>query len=71
MEIINEDKWGEEVWVAANSQGTNSRDTAPSNLILYWGKHVSFQLLWAQSCVNVDASIGQAGGRPYAGQTNR
>lgn len=41
METINEDKWGEEVWGAATSPGTNSRDTAHSNLILYWGKHVS------------------------------
>lgn len=47
MEIITEDKWGEEVWGAATSPGTNCRDTAHSNLILYWGKHVSFHLFQA------------------------
>jgi anaerobic selenocysteine-containing dehydrogenase len=46
METINEDKWGEEVWGAATSPGTNSRDTAHSNLILYWGKNVSHHFQW-------------------------
>ena len=46
MQTINKDNWGKEVWGAATSEGTNSRDTANSNLILYWGKNVrhSYQL---------------------------
>lgn len=46
METITEDQWGEEVWGAATSSGTNNRDTAHSNLIFYWGKHVSLNSLW-------------------------
>ena len=40
MTIITDDKWDEEVWGAATSEGTNKRDTANSNLTFYWGKKV-------------------------------
>ena len=40
MTTITDDKWDEEVWGAATSPGTNKRDTANSNLTLYWGKKV-------------------------------
>ena len=40
MTKITDDKWDEEVWGAATSQGTNDRDTANSNLTFYWGKKV-------------------------------
>lgn len=42
MQTINEDKWEKEIWEAATSSGTNSRDTANKNLFFYWGKNVSF-----------------------------
>lgn len=41
MEEITADKWEKGVWEAATSRGTNERDTANSNLILYWGKNAS------------------------------
>lgn len=40
MTTITDDKWDEEVWGAATSEGTNSRDTANANLTFYWGKKV-------------------------------
>ena len=41
METITNDKWGEEVWGAATDPGTTSGDTINSNLVFFWGKHVS------------------------------
>lgn len=41
MEEITADKWEKGVWEAATSRGTNARDTANSNLILYWGENAS------------------------------
>lgn len=41
MEMINEDKWTEEVWGAATAPGNNYLDTANSNLVFFWGKNVS------------------------------
>jgi len=40
MHTITDDKWDQEVWGAALSEGTNSRDTINSNLTMYWGKKV-------------------------------
>ena len=40
MTTITDDRWDEEVWGAATSEGTNKRDTANSNLTFYWGQKV-------------------------------
>ncbi|KAL9000232.1 MAG: hypothetical protein Q9169_001134 [Polycauliona sp. 2 TL-2023] len=39
MDMITNDKWGEEVWGAATEQGTNSKDTIHSNLVFFWGQN--------------------------------
>ncbi|KAL8731964.1 MAG: hypothetical protein Q9166_003096 [cf. Caloplaca sp. 2 TL-2023] len=39
MDMITDDKWGEEVWGAATEPGTNSKDTIHSNLVFFWGKN--------------------------------
>ncbi|KAI4121745.1 MAG: hypothetical protein LQ338_006190 [Usnochroma carphineum] len=39
MDMITDDKWGEEVWGAATEPGTNSKDTINSNLVFFWGRH--------------------------------
>lgn len=48
MTTITDDKWDKEVWGAATSEGTNSRDTANSNLTFYWGEKV-FQFTHIQT----------------------
>lgn len=53
MKMITEPQWTAEVWGAATSAGTNKRDTANSNLVLYWGKGVRFKPS-ASLSVNVD-----------------
>lgn len=40
MHTITDDNWDKEVWGAAMSEGTNSRDTIHSNLTMYWGRKV-------------------------------
>lgn len=64
MTTITDDKWDEEVWGAATSEGTNHRDTANSNLIFYWGKAV-FPIHVQPSPINADITPGQVGSRPY------
>ena len=49
MKTITEDKWGKEVWGAATSEGTNIKDTANSNLTMYWGNKVIFQVFRSTS----------------------
>ena len=44
MRSITEDKWDEKVWGAATAEGTNERDTAHSNLTLYWGQGVNLSI---------------------------
>ncbi|KAI4137776.1 MAG: hypothetical protein L6R39_007107 [Caloplaca ligustica] len=39
MDMITDDKWGEEIWGAATDPGTNSKDTINSNLVFFWGQH--------------------------------
>ncbi|KAL8858846.1 MAG: hypothetical protein Q9178_004650 [Gyalolechia marmorata] len=39
MDMITNDKWGEEVWGAATEPGTNSKDTIHSNLVFFWGQN--------------------------------
>ncbi|KAL8920568.1 MAG: hypothetical protein Q9208_006190 [Pyrenodesmia sp. 3 TL-2023] len=39
MDMITNDKWGEEVWGAATEPGTNQGDTISSNLVFFWGSH--------------------------------
>ncbi|KAL8904867.1 MAG: hypothetical protein Q9207_002990 [Kuettlingeria erythrocarpa] len=39
MDMITDDKWGEEVWGAATEPGTNKGDTINSNLVFFWGRH--------------------------------
>ncbi|KAL8764688.1 MAG: hypothetical protein Q9209_007930 [Squamulea sp. 1 TL-2023] len=39
MDMITNDKWGEEVWGAATEPGTNNKDTIHSNLVFFWGQH--------------------------------
>lgn len=69
MHTINEDKWEKEVWGAAISPGTNSRDTANSNLILYWGKDVRHSDEFQR--VATDSLVGQVSGEQHTGRINR
>ncbi|KAI4092680.1 MAG: hypothetical protein LQ348_003434 [Seirophora lacunosa] len=39
MNMITDDKWGEEIWGAATDPGTSKGDTIHSNLIFFWGNH--------------------------------
>ncbi|KAL8951767.1 MAG: hypothetical protein Q9222_002288 [Ikaeria aurantiellina] len=39
MDLITDDKWGEEVWGAATDPYTDSKDTIHSNLVFFWGKN--------------------------------
>lgn len=39
MDMITDDKWGEEIWGAATEPGTDKGDTINSNLVLFWGRH--------------------------------
>ncbi|KAI4276690.1 MAG: hypothetical protein LQ337_002319 [Flavoplaca oasis] len=39
MDMITNDKWGEEIWGAATEPGTNSKDTIHSNLVFFWGSN--------------------------------
>lgn len=39
MDMITNDKWGEEVWGAATDPLTNSKDTIHSNLVFFWGSN--------------------------------
>jgi len=50
MHTITDDKWDEEVWGAAISEGTNNRDTFHSNLIMYWGRRVCQSLSTDYRC---------------------
>lgn len=57
MTTITDDKWDEEVWGAATSEGTNKRDTANSNLTFFWGKEV-FHLHVQLKPIDSDAMPG-------------
>ncbi|KAL8762749.1 MAG: hypothetical protein Q9184_001289 [Pyrenodesmia sp. 2 TL-2023] len=39
MDMITNDKWGEEIWGAATEPGTTQGDTINSNLVFFWGSH--------------------------------
>ena len=64
MTKITDNKWDEEVWGAATSQGTNDRDTANSNLTFYWGKKV-FHARAANPNHSSNMTPGQLGSQPY------
>lgn len=60
MLTITDDKWDEEVWGAAMSEGTNNRDTIHSNLTMYWGRKVCQSLSLSNHYVT-DRLPGQLG----------
>ena len=61
MNSITEDKWDQKVWGAATAEGTNERDTANSNLTLYWGQKVTPEMSLPNVIYDTDESTGSMG----------
>ena len=64
MTTITDDKWDQKVWGAATAEGTNKRDTANSNLTIYWGSKV-FPVHVQPARINSDITTGQLGSQPH------